>query len=40
MEELIGLTKADAKRFRHDAERDRLPALYERERAFYARRAQ
>lgn len=40
MEELIGLTKADAKRFRNPAERDQVLALYERARAFYARRAQ
>ena len=40
MDELIGQTKADAKRFRDAAERDQVLALYERARAFYARRAQ
>jgi hypothetical protein len=40
MEELIGQTKADAKRFRNPAERDQVLALYERARVFYARRAQ
>jgi hypothetical protein len=40
MDELIGLTTADAKRFRNPAERDQVLALYERARAFYTRRAQ
>jgi hypothetical protein len=40
MDELIGQTKADAKRFRNEAERDQVLALYERARAFYTRRAQ
>jgi hypothetical protein len=40
MDQLIGLTKADAKRFRNDAERGQVLALYERARVFYARRVQ
>jgi len=40
MDELIGKTKADARRFRDDSEREQVLALYERARAWYARRAQ
>lgn len=40
MDQLIGQTKADPKRFGGAAERDQVLALYERARAFYAGRAQ
>ncbi|MEN6605109.1 MAG: CehA/McbA family metallohydrolase [Bryobacteraceae bacterium] len=40
VEELISQTRADAKRFQSDAERDEVLVLYERAKTFYARRAQ